>query len=149
MTDNRPSFDTYYLAIADAVALRGDCRRSQVGAVLVSRSKHTATFGYNGTSTPKAPGCLEGHCPRGLQSYAALAPGGDYANCIAVHAEENALYNSGDWSEGGTMYITRAPCDDCIRLLTNHDIHRAVWVDRSTDGDVELSAVREMILNPS
>lgn len=66
MTDPRPSWDEYFVHIADAVAMRGDCTRRQVGAVLVDPETHDLIeTGYNGP--PKGePGCLSaGACPRG------------------------------------------------------------------------------------
>jgi len=61
----RVDFDTYFLQVADTVAIRADCTRRQVGAVVVDPStKHILATGYNGTA-PGQPGCLSGACPRG------------------------------------------------------------------------------------
>lgn len=56
----------YFLSIADAVAVRADCTRRSVGAVVVdARTKHIISTGYNG-APPGQPGCLsDGACPRG------------------------------------------------------------------------------------
>jgi dCMP deaminase len=139
--DPRPSFDYYYLDVAKTVASRGDCRRSQVGAVLVTTS-HVSFFGYNGTQEPGEPGCLSGACPRGLLSYGEHPAGGSYANCIGVHAEHNALRAVAKaayaltgsvidlarlLTYGATMYVTRQPCDDCLLLMADKGLARAVW----------------------
>lgn len=139
MIDPRPSFDYYYLDVAKTVATRGDCRRSQVGAVLVTTS-HICFFGYNGTEEPGQPGCLSGACPRGLLSYGEHPAGGSYANCIGIHAEHNAIRAvekavaevgilplSWRLTRGATMYVTREPCTDCVTLMTDKGIARVVW----------------------
>lgn len=64
----RPSWDDYFVTIARAVAARSDCRRRQVGAVLVDESHRIVGTGYTGAPSGH-PGCLEGACPRGLLSY--------------------------------------------------------------------------------
>jgi dCMP deaminase len=76
MTDRRPHWNEYFLGIASAVAVRGDCTRRQVGAVIVHPDTHDIIqTGYNGAPSG-APGCLsDGACPRG-RHYRVLAPGG-------------------------------------------------------------------------
>lgn len=63
---NRVSWTDYFLGIADSVAVRADCTRRRVGAVVVDRrTKHLISTGYNGAA-PGEPGCLsDGACPRG------------------------------------------------------------------------------------
>jgi dCMP deaminase len=141
--DPRPSFDYYYLDVAKTVATRGDCRRSQVGAVLVTTG-HVAFFGYNGTQLPGQPGCLSGACPRGLLSYGEHPAGGSYENCIGVHAEHNAIRAVAKavdaldmaiiteelmWrlTQGSTMYVTREPCSGCVKLMADNGVSRVVW----------------------
>lgn len=63
--NRRLDWDDYYLRIADDVALRADCTRRKVGAVLVAKDNRIVSTGYNG-SPPGKPGCLsDGACPRG------------------------------------------------------------------------------------
>lgn len=83
--------------------------------------------GINGVA-PGEESCLDGACPRGLLSFEEQPPGGSYGNCIAVHAENNLLINSAEQDLiGGTVYITRAPCDGCLRLLRIAHVSRVVW----------------------
>lgn len=125
----------YYLHVAEAVSRRGDCRRRQVGAVIVLWDRIYAT-GCNGTRTPGAPGCLEGACPRGLKSFEEVPAYTAYDDCIAVHAEVNAIEqferiavswgmrtNFKGWAEtlptraGLLMYVNHEPCSGCTRRL--------------------------------
>lgn len=74
----RPSWQDYYLGIADSVAVRADCTRRKVGAVVVKDNSIIST-GYNG-SPPGEPGCLsDGACPRG-RHYRSLFYGGPPAD---------------------------------------------------------------------
>lgn len=128
---DRPSWDTYFIRVAQAVALRGDCRRSQVGAVLVEdRTHRILSTGYNGVE-PNVPGCLSGACPRGLLSYGEQPPGGNYDNCIGIHAEDNCISWWIDWfnyeDSQVSMFITREPCDGCLSLMREYRVRRVVW----------------------
>jgi dCMP deaminase len=84
--------------------------------------------GYNGAPSG-APGCLTaGACPRGRLTYSERPPGGTYGDCIATHAERNALDEAGRRGTiGATLYITRAPCGDCETAIWFSGIKRVVY----------------------
>lgn len=122
----RPEWDEYFLAIAAAVALRSDCTRRQVGAVIVQDHRIVAC-GYNGAPAGD-PDCRSGACPRALSG---LPPGSSYdsgpGTCIAIHAEANALlYADHQACAGATLYTTHAPCPGCARLIRGAGISRVV-----------------------
>ena len=130
MEFTRPGWDEYFLGIADAVAARADCRRRQVGAVLVSNHRIVAT-GYNGAASG-GPSCLAGECPRGLLDSTTVAPGSSYDTgagaCVALHAEQNCLlYADRSRAESATIYVTHEPCDGCRRMIAGSGVTRAVW----------------------
>lgn len=143
----RPSWDTYFLDVAQAVANRADCTRRQVGAVIVDQEHRIVSTGYNGAPSG-SPGCLtDGACERGRHTmkdcqcgqgsmcvcapYCVcgnewpckydVPPGSSYDTgagaCIAVHAEANALLYARRSLVGCTMYVTAMPCDGCKRLI--------------------------------
>lgn len=123
----RPSWDLWALGIADAVATRGDCTRSKVGAVLLDPHMNVCGVGYNGTVRRKK-GCLAGACPRGRLTYDQVPAGSDYGNCIAIHAEENLLIHARrEDLDGGTVYVSRAPCYRCLPRLEAAGVFRVVW----------------------
>ncbi|WP_234431758.1 deoxycytidylate deaminase [Streptomyces sp. NRRL S-241] len=123
----RPSWDEWALGIADAVALRGDCTRSQVGAVLLDRRGRLVMSGMNGVPSGER-GCLTGACPRGRTTYDEIPAGSDYGNCIAIHAEENLLIHARrEDLDGGTVYVTRGPCYRCVPRLKAAGVCRVVW----------------------
>jgi dCMP deaminase len=116
----RPSWDAWGLAIAQAIALRGDCRRRQIGAVIMDARHKIIGTGYNGVA-PGQQGCIDGGCPRAFTS---VEPNSSYdtgpGRCIAVHAEANSVADAGAaalMSSSCTIYITQAPCLGCQNLL--------------------------------
>ena len=127
---DRPDWDDYFLGLAVAVSLRADCRRSQVGCVLVDTDHRVIGTGYNG-AVRGDPGCLEGACPRGLLSYDAVAANSNYdtgpGRCISLHAEANALLYARTSCQGATAYLTRSPCPTCAKLLRGAGIERIVY----------------------
>lgn len=133
--DGRPSWDNYGLELAKAVAIRADCTRRKVGAVLMRPDKTIVATGYNG-GPPKGKSCLKGECPRGqksLEEVPAYTEGetsydSGPGSCIALHAEQNALLRA-SWDEmlDATLYITDEPCQGCIRMIVGTHIAKVVW----------------------
>lgn len=127
----RPDWDEWGILLAQAVALRADCTRRQVGAVLMTADHSIVATGYNGAPSGQ-PGCLTaGACPRGRLSPEDVAPGSSYDTgagaCIALHAEQNALLRA-SWAdmEGSTLYVTDEPCGGCSRTISGTPIARVV-----------------------
>ena len=125
----RISRDAYGLKLAEAAALRADCTRRQVGAVIVAPDGSILGTGYNGAPSGE-PGCLsDGACPRGQLSYAEAPAGQDYegTRCTALHAELNAVVRVGrDRCRGATIYVTDAPCYLCELVIKAAGIARVV-----------------------
>lgn len=123
----RPSFDAYFMAIADVIKSRADCTRRQVGCVIVKRNRIIST-GYNGAPSGE-PGCATaGACPRGKFTHAQVPRDTDYNHvpCIAVHAEANALIYAREDLRGATAYVTDTPCPQCAGQLRGAGISRIV-----------------------
>ncbi len=92
-------------------------------AILLSQDGRIIGTGYNG-SPPGVGHCTEGHCPRRLER---TVPGENYSNCIAIHAEANALIYSDRLSRmGGTLYVNGYSCYDCAKLIAGSGIARLV-----------------------
>lgn len=124
----RLGWDEYFLELAKTVSLRADCTRRKVGAVLVGNDHRVLSVGYNGAPSG-LPGCLSGACPRGRLSDLECPPFSDYGNCIAIHAERNAiLYARPETRRGGTLYVTCRLCTPCHQLALAEDIRRVVWL---------------------
>lgn len=120
----RPGWDEYFLNIARAVAERSDCERDKVGAVVVGRDRRIRATGYNGAPSGK-PGCSS--CPRRLSD---SRPGSCYSNCVAIHAELNALlFCDRQDLPGSTLYVTRSPCYGCTKAISAAGVSRVVTPD--------------------
>lgn len=125
--NQRPRWDDYYLGIAQAVKVRGECARRQVGAVVVRQHWIVAT-GYNG-APPGHLSCLDGACPRAT---VVVGSGADYAatGCVVIHAEQNAIIRAGwDRCSGATLYVTDTPCMMCTPLMYAANLNKVVWLD--------------------
>jgi dCMP deaminase len=129
----RPDWDTWALNIAHTVAWRADCTRSQVGALLLSRTHRVLSVGYNGLPAG-IPGCASaGNCPRGRLTREECEPNSDYANCAATHAERNAIEHARpEELASATLYVTRDPCPACWTLIRACGIARVVTPSGST-----------------
>lgn len=122
---NRPSWDTYFLQMAQVVAGRSTCLRRQVGAVIV-KDKQILSTGYNG-SPSGLKHCAEAGC---LRQTLGVPSGERHEICRAVHAEQNALIQSakhGAAINGADIYTTVQPCVLCTKMLINAGIRRVVF----------------------
>ena len=129
----RPPWDEYFLSIAEVVATRSDCIRDQVGAVVVGEDKRIRSTGYNGAPSGMA-GCSS--CPRAVSD---VAPGSCYSNCVAIHAELNALlFCDREDLPGATLYVTRGPCYGCLKAIRASGVAKVVFLqdNRMTIADV-------------
>ena len=111
---DRPSWDEYFMIMANHIATRSTCNRKHVGAVIV-KDKMILSTGYNG-SIRGAKHCTEigclienGHCVR------------------TIHAEANSIVQAaanGVSVKGATIYCTASPCFNCFKLIANAGIAR-------------------------
>lgn len=130
---NRVGWHEYFLGVAQAVSRRSDCIRDQVGAVVVGEDKRIRSTGYNGAPSGMA-GCSS--CPRAVSD---VAPGSCYSNCVAIHAELNALlFCDREDLPGATLYVTRAPCYGCLKAIRASGVTKVVFLqdNRMTIADV-------------
>jgi len=109
------------MGIAHAVSRRSDCSRDKVGSVVVKARRVRAT-GYNGAPAG-TPGCDS--CPRKTSN---VQPGSSYDNCVALHAEQNAIiYCDREDLQDATIYVTREPCYACSKLIAGSGISKVVY----------------------
>jgi dCMP deaminase len=118
----RPSWDEYFLNLAEQVATRSTCNRKQVGCVLV-RDKAIIATGYAG-SIRGQPHCVDVGCRIDEQT----------GGCVrTVHAELNALAQAaknGVSTEAAIAYCTMSPCYWCFKTLTNAGVKRFVYAEQ-------------------
>jgi dCMP deaminase len=140
MSNNRPTWDEYFLKLAMLASERATCPRMHCGCVLV-KSRFVLATGYNG-SLPGQPhcydvGCLivDNHCVR------------------TNHAEINALVQAtthGVNIKGAAAYITNMSCTNCAkaliaagieRVVIFSDYHETLATKFFTDSGVEISKI--------
>jgi dCMP deaminase len=137
----RPSWDQYFLAIAQVVALRSNCMKRKVAA-LIAKDKRIISTGYNGT--PRGvTNCNEGGCPR-CNSFA--KSGQALGECFCSHAEENAIVQAayhGVNIQGGVLYTTYSPCLMCTKMILNSGIREVVYNAHYPMGEDSLRLLKE------
>ena len=129
----RPSWDEYFMEIANTVSKRATCDRGRSGCVIV-RDRQILVTGYVGS--PKGlPHCDEvGHQFRRVVH----EDGTVSEHCVrTVHAEQNAICQAaklGISLDGATLYCRMTPCRVCAMLIINCGIKRVVCEKKYHDG---------------
>ncbi len=121
----RPTWDEYFMEMAELTAKRSTCMRRSVGAVIVKDNRAIAT-GYNGAPKGIAHCEERGGC---IRQQLNVPSGQRHELCMALHAEQNAIIQAaamGNSIEGGTIYITHQPCAICAKMIINSGIKRIV-----------------------
>ena len=129
--DVRPSWDVYFMEIAQQVARRATCKRRQVGAILVKDKRILAT-GYNGVPSGIVH-CFERGC---LREQRGIPSGQQHELCRGLHAEQNAIIQAarhGSPIDGSTAYCTAQPCIMCAKILINAGIKEIVFMEAYPD----------------
>ncbi|MCM3360815.1 ComE operon protein 2 [Niallia sp. Sow4_A1] len=109
---DRISWDEYFMAQSELLALRSTCTRLAVGATIV-RDKRIIAGGYNGSIAGGVhcidEGCyvIDNHCVR------------------TIHAEMNAILQCakfGVHTDGADIYVTHFPCLQCCKAIVQAGI---------------------------
>jgi len=121
----RPSWDEYFMELADAASKRATCDRGRSGCVVV-RDRQVLVSGYVG-SPAGLPHCDDvGH----LIKKVTHDDGSVTEHCMrTVHAEQNALVQAakrGVALEGSAIYCRMTPCRTCAMLIINAGIKEVI-----------------------
>ena len=124
-THERPSWDDYFLEVANTVATRATCDRGRSGCV-IAKHKQILVTGYVG-SPSGLPHCDDvGHQMKKVIH----EDGSETEHCVrTVHAEQNAICQAAKFGipiEGATLYCRMTPCRVCAMLIINCGIRRVV-----------------------
>lgn len=141
----RPGWDEYFMQIARVVAMRANCIKRKVAAVVV-KDRRIISTGYNGT--PRGiTNCSEGGCPR-CNHFG--ASGAKLEECHCSHAEENAIVQAayhGVSIKGSTIYSTYCPCLICTKMIINAGISEVVYSRSYAIDTVALKLLKEAGIN--
>ena len=123
--NERPSWDDYFLEVANTVAKRATCDRGRSGCV-IARDKQLLVTGYVGSPTGLP------HCDDvGHQMKKVIHEDGHITqHCVrTVHAEQNAICQAakqGISINNASLYCRMTPCRTCAMLIINCGIKRVV-----------------------
>jgi len=122
---NRPSWDEYFMEMANAISKRATCDRGKSGCAIV-RDRQVLVTGYVG-SPAGFPHCDEvGH-----QMKKVVHEDGEVTeHCVrTIHAEQNAICQAAKLGipiQGATLYCRMTPCRTCAMLIINCGLKRVV-----------------------
>lgn len=121
----RPSWDEYFMNIAELVGSRATCSRGRSGCVIV-KDKRILVTGYVGSPVGQP------HCDEvGHEMHKVINEDGtESEHCVrTAHAEQNAIAQAakiGISVDGATLYCHMTPCYACAKILINSGIKKVV-----------------------
>jgi len=131
---NRPSWDEYFMEIAEVVAKRSTCLRRAVGAIAIKDKRILAT-GYNGQISGAK------HCQTCLRTELNVPSGERQELCRVIHAEQNIVSQAATYGVslvGSTVYCTNKTCSMCFRLLANTQVVKIIYKDGYPDKIIDM-----------
>lgn len=140
--DKRPSWDDYFMEVANAISKRATCDRGKSGCV-IAKDRQLIVSGYAGSPTGFQ------HCDEaGHQIKKVTHENGEVTeHCMrTVHAEQNAICQAariGVSISGATIYTRMTPCRICAMLLINCGIKRVVCERKYHQGEDSEKMFRE------
>ncbi len=140
--DKRPSWDDYFMEVANAISKRATCDRGKSGCV-IAKERQFIVSGYVG-SPSGFPHCDQvGHQMKKITH----EDGSITEHCMrTVHAEQNAICQAakiGVSISGATIYTRMTPCRTCAMLLVNCGIKRVVCERKYHQGEESERLFRE------
>lgn len=140
----RPSFQEYFMGLAKQAAIRSNCIRAQVGAIIVDSNNKIKSTGYNGTPS-HVVSCLEkGTCFRQDNN---IPSGTRYETCRSIHAEMNAIIQAGEGlCRDGSIYIYghNQVCIMCKRFIIQAGI-KNIFLQKNENSPIEQCDIYDFI----
>lgn len=113
-------WDQKFMGLARHISTWSKDPSTKVGAVIVDDRRCVRSHGYNGF-------------PRGIADTAERLYDRDWKLAHTVHAERNAILNAPVPVLGCVLYITAAPCGDCVLEIIQGGIREVVIPVASQD----------------
>lgn len=127
----RPTWDEYFMKLANDVSTRTTCLRRAVGCVIVKDNRILAT-GYNGVPCGIRH-CCETGC---LREKLGVPSGQRHEICRGLHAEQNAIIQAAKYGiniSGSKIYINTQPCVVCAKMIINAGIEEIIYQNPYND----------------
>ena len=115
------SWDEYFMGVAVLSSKRSKDPSTQVGACVASDKNKVLTMGYNGMPI----GCSDEDLPWGKDDNDPL----NQKYMYVCHAEFNAILNARCSLEGGRIYVTLFPCNECAKAIIQSGIKEVIYYD--------------------
>ena len=130
--DHRPSWDEYFLQMAEVVSQRSPDPNTKHGCILVDADRRVISTGYNGPVSGLPHHLIRAERPFKYDWF--------------IHAEDNAVAFARCDLRGATAYVTGTPCAACFRRLLQVGVRRIVHGDRMSAclNDHEMQACTAM-----
>lgn len=120
----------YFLFIAKSFGLGSKCPDGKQHGAVAVKHQRVVSSGYNG------PAAGQPHCePCALDEYKRKHGRKNFSVCPAVHAETNCVITAavvGTAIAHSVFYVTKRPCDDCLKMLRNMHLAAVVYMDDKT-----------------
>mmetsp|Transcript_2941 Transcript_2941/g.9005 ORF Transcript_2941/g.9005 Transcript_2941/m.9005 type:complete len:301 (-) Transcript_2941:161-1063(-) len=122
----RPSWDNYFLSIAEMLSERTNCIFKRSAAVIVKETRVVST-GYTGTPR-RFPNCFDGGCTKCAKEVDKSLLDDPLDRCICICAEESAIIEAGRARcLGAVMYVTSFPCLSCAKEIKQAGITDVIY----------------------
>lgn len=135
------NWNEYFMGLAIMASCRSKDPSTQVGACIVDEKNNILSLGYNGApigySDDDFPWEREGNDPQETK----------YA--YVCHSELNAILNAarnGVKLQGGILYVTLFPCNECTKALIQSGIKKIIYLDDKYHNDPMTCVSRRMLL---
>jgi dCMP deaminase len=141
----RPTWDEYFIRIAELTSERSNCIKRKVGCIIVKENR-ILSLGYNGTPS-KMKNCYEGGCKRCFEQFQTNenSSGKNLDLCMCLHAEENAmLFLSKSDLVDSVLYVTLIPCISCVKKIIQCGIKKVIYLQ---DYNIDLTELSLNMLN--
>lgn len=137
-----PSWNKYFMIMAELARTKSKDRSTQVGAVIVGEGHTVLSMGYNGF-------------PRGVDDDVEARHERNLKYLVTEHAERNAVYaaaKNGIKLDGAAIYVScgGVPCADCCRAIIQAGIICVIVMAREFEGkgpwDESCKVGKEMLI---
>jgi dCMP deaminase len=133
--DNHISWDECFMRIAFTIAERSKDPSTQAGAVVANGDNVVVGMGYNGwprgIDSKDLPWDREGSLENTKYAY-------------VCHAEENAIYNANNTTNGCKIYCTLFPCNECAKTIIQNGIKEVIYDSNKYDDTPIVKASKKM-----
>lgn len=113
-------WDSWYMALAHAVASKSKDPSTKVGCIIVRRDNTICSVGYNGF-------------PRDIEDTPERLNNRETKYALTVHAEMNAILSAREPVKGYKLYTTLLTCDRCFLHIIQAGIKHIVYPTPSAE----------------